>query len=528
VGRGLDLTQRAYLLTDYAVGGSSKFGFFMQTAWRPLDLTTKPLWVDHWTVNLDYYSARGPAIGTELAYQFGQGEWPRHEGQINAYYINDSGDEDDTDRPVPKQSRGRVHWQHRYQANRDWRFDAEYYWLSDEGFLNEYFEDEFENEKTPESYLLARYLRDSTYVALLYKQQVNDFLTQVEQLPSVDLEVVGFPAGRLVYEGSTMLGEYDMELSDLLRPVPPDPPSLTRAHTEHKLSLPFSIGIFRIDPFVRALATWASDSAFADGSFGDSESRTGVGAGFMASTTFSRAFGLTSETFDLNRLRHIVIPYFGIENLSVSGADAADFIQMDTVDTIDSGTQGVVGLRQRLQTKRLVDGDWRSVNWMELDVAYVNRSSDSVFAYLDQDYIRADFDMRLTERVSLHSRDNIIGLEDLPDILNAGFTLDYLPKWLFSMDYDYITDTSSTVTGEVSYELSDRYRLLVSEQYEFDSRGQGDDANLETRVVLRRLLDQWVLDMGIHHEKANDEFAFIIAFGPKGWGVFQDTRRAGR
>ncbi len=522
---GTDLTQRAYLLTDYAVGSTSKFGVFMQTTWRPLDVTTPPAWVDDWTVQLDYYSKRGPAVGTEFAYSFGGPGYPRHSGEFFGYYVNDHADEDDTGLPVPQTNRGKAHWRHRTFASPEWRVDAEYYYLSDEGFLNEYFEDEFEDEKTPESYLLARYLKDSTYLALLFKQQVNDFLTQLEHEPSADLEIIGLPLGRLVYEGTIQAGGYDLEFSDLITPAPADPPSVTRAHTDHKLSLPFRIGIVRLDPFVRALATYASDSAMMGGTFGGSESRSGFGAGFTASTTFSRSFDVVSEAFDLNRLRHIVIPYVGFEALSVSGADPADFIQMDAVDTIDTGSQGTFGLRQRLQTKRMVDGRWQTVNWGRLDTELVMRSSDSVDPALDSDFLRADMELLLTEHIAVHSMDNVFGLDGQPDLINAGLTVDFLPDWALSVDYDFITDFASAVTVELNTRLSDRYRLLVRQQYEFDSRGTGKDTNLESRVVVRRILHEWLLDIGVSYEKANDEFAVIFGFGPKGWGFFSDRRR---
>ncbi|MFO7955721.1 MAG: LPS assembly protein LptD [Candidatus Brocadiia bacterium] len=522
---GTDLTERAYLLTDYALGSSDKFGFFVQTTWRPLDLTTKPAWVEDWFVNLDYYGSRGPAVGTELEYASPGRGYPEHEGRIRGYYVHDTGDEDDTELPVPREDRGRFHVEHRTQLNQDWRVDAEYYWLSDEGFLNEYFEEDFEQEKTPESYLLARYLRNSTYLALLYKGQVNEFLTQLEETPSATLEFLGLPYGRFVYDGTVQAGVFDQEISDLIIPAPPDPPSLARLHTDHMVSLPFSVGVLRFDPYVRALATYAEDSAFDGTDFGGSESRTGVGAGATVSSTFWRVYPAASEFFDLNRLRHILIPYAGVETLSVSGADSADFIQMDAVDIIDSGTETTVGLRQRLQTKRQTDGQWSSVNWIELDVAYVARSSDSVVQSLDEDFVRADFEWQVTDSVSLHSRDNRLGLDNLPDVVNFGALLNFRPAWSLGLDYDRIEDVSTTVTASLLCELSRRYMLLVFQQFELDSAGTGQNRNMETRVVIRRLLDQWVLDLGVHFEESNDEFALIFGFGPRGWGLYTDPRR---
>ncbi|MCD6415577.1 MAG: LPS assembly protein LptD [Planctomycetes bacterium] len=525
---GTDLTNRSYLVTDYALGSSSKFGTFMQTTWRPLDIVGAPPWIKDWTANLDYYSARGPGIGSELTYESTGPGYPHHEGMARFYYVQDSKDEDDTGLPVPKSNRGRLHVRHRVQLDPNWRIDGELYWLSDEGFLNEYFNADFEDEKTPETYLLARYLHDSTYASLLVKRRLNSFLTQVQSAPSADVEMMALPLGRFVYDGSLSAGRYDLEFSDLLTPSPPDPPQMTRFHTQQRLSLPFSWGILRLDPSVRVLATRTDSGAYNGASFAGSKSRTGVGAGLSASTTFSRTFPTQSKLLGLNRLRHVVIPYVQFETLSVSGAASSEFVQMDQVDQIDSGSVTTIGLKQRFQTKRWRDEQWRSIDWMELDLAYVKRSSDSVNMLLDEDYISADMEMRLTDHVSLHSRDNRFGLENLRDVWNFGMSLDWAPGLKADLDYDRIEGVSSTFTTGLYYPLSDRYALLLDERYEFDSAGTGNSKSLESELVIRRLLDQWVLDVGFHHKKAGGESAVIFGFGPKGWGIFRDLRRAAR
>ncbi len=526
---GTDLTQRAYLLENYALGTSKKYGFFVQTAWRPLDLASAPpTWVESWLVNLDYYSDRGPGIGTELAYQFGKDGLPQSKGDLTAYFVSDSASKDSTGLPVPRSDRGLVHLRHRTQFSPDWRADLEYYWISDMGFLREFFEYNFQNEKVPESYLLARYLHNSTYLALLYKQQVNDFVRQVEETPSLDLEVSGFPLGPLVYEGQVTGGIYDLEPSSLVSPTPANPPSLGRLHTEHSVALPFMLAFLRIDPSLRVLATWASEGVDAMGNFTGSPSRTGVGAGITASTTLSRVYDVTSELFDLNRLRHIIIPYVDLQTLSVSGSPSADFIQMDHIDAIDSMTQATIGLRQRLQTKRMKNGEWTPVNWLDSRLALVTQSSDSADKTLDDTYLTWDIDFLLNDHVSLHSWDNRVGGSNSPDVINAGILFDFLPTFTLGLDYDYITNVSSVVTLDLFYKLSDRYQLLLKQQSNLNSQASGSNKSLETYLVLRRLLHEWVLDIGVHYEQATNEFAVVFGFGPSGWGLYKSPRRAGR
>jgi len=526
---GYDLSRRHFLLTDIAGGSSDKFGAYLQTAWAPLDVIPGQFeWIGDWDLFLDYYSDRGPAIGSELAYAF-DGAGISNEGRIRAYYVQDTGDEDDTGLPVPRTDRGRFHVEHRSQLSPAWRVDAEYYHLSDSGFLNEYFEDDFEEEKTPESYVLLRMLAGSTYMGLLYKDGANDFITEVAQRPELAVEFVGVPLGRLVYEGAVRTGRFDLEPDDELMPEPLDPPELTRTHTDHRLSVPFTAGMLRLDPFARAVGTWAGEAVMSDGTFGGSADRVLVGGGVDASTTFWRVFGGRSDALQLNRLRHIVTPHAGIERLShASGDHSGRFIQMDATDALDSGTVTTVGLRNRLQTKRLRKGEWRSVDWMELDVTYVEQDSDSVSEALDRDFVRADFELRLTDRVRLHSRDNRVAVGDGADVLNAGMTVDFLPRWALSLDFDRISDLNSTLTSELTCRLSDRYDLILYEQYELDSRGTGREKNLETRVTLRRIFHQWALDLGLKIEEANDDVALLIGFGPLSWGIFSGSRGSAR
>lgn len=521
-----DLSQPSFLLSRIGFGSSQKFGTFFLTTWRPQDLMPGDVeWIDDWELYVDYYSDRGTAFGTELDYEFDSG---RHDGRIRWYSISDQADEDDTGKPVPRTDRGRFHVEHRSCLTPSLRADAEYYWLSDAAFLKEYFENDAREEKDPETYALLRYLRNSTYVGLLYKEQVNDFLTQVTAKPELVVRVIGLPVGRLVYEGELRTGRYDLEYDDEMKSPPPEPPELTRTHTEHKLSLPFSWGIFRLDPFIRAVATWASKGEEAPGTFAGSVHRGMTGAGFNASTTLSRTFGLRSTLLDLNMLRHIMIPYMRYEKVSASGDKSPEFIQMDLVDALDTSKTTTFGLRNRVQTKRLRGEKWVSVDWMEFDIAYVEGTSDSVMASLDQDFVRTDFEWRTTEHFHLHSRDNRIAVGSGADIINAGMKLDYSPGWVASLDYDRRTDTNSTLTGKLTWPLSDRYELILYEQYELDSRGAGQSTNLDTQVIIRRFLHKWVLDLGLRIDESNDETAILFGFGPVGWGTFSGVRWPGR
>jgi len=459
---GLDLTRESYLLRSVEVGSSNKFGPFARTVWRLGDLMVTPQWLDRWEVNLDYYSDRGPAVGTEIGYDLRTAAGHQHAGDITAYYVKDTKDADATGLPVPDEDRGRFRVQHRTEWNEHWRTDLEYYYLSDAGFLDEYFEEEFEEEKLPESYIFLRYRKDSTWAGVLFKGQVNDFLPQLEEKPSAEIRWIGLPLSGWVYEGGLVAGLYDVEPSSLLAAA--DPPQLYRIHTEHKLSRPFSMGAIRFDPYVQVLGTTASKGAPVGGSYSGSQQRFGIGGGIYASTDFSRSYDVSSKLLKLNRLRHIITPYVAVETLHVTGEGSADFVQMDEIDAIDNLSQFSAGIRQRLQTKRGGPGAWKTVNFVMLDVDFVSRSSDSVTYMGDDRFVEVDLIVRLTDRITLHSLDNRLSLSGGTDVVNLGASMDFSPAARLILDYDQISDVSSAVSAELLCRLSDRWTLGVLER----------------------------------------------------------------
>ncbi len=526
LGRG-----EGFLLASSVLGSSIKFGPFLKTRWRPGHVGLAPDWVEDWLVHLDYYGARGPGLGTELQYGFGSPGGPRHSGVLDAYYLQDSGEEDDTGLPVSRADRGRFWLQHRAQWDERWRTDVELYWLSDSGFLNEYFEGDFEGKKAPENYLFTRYRRDTFWGGLLFSGRLNEFLTRLEEQPSLELQWIGVPTGPLVHYTSFEAGLYDLEVSNELAMA--DPPSLVRAHAEHRISRPLSVGFVRLDPFVRALVTWASIGAPSGGLQSGSLSRVGGGGGVRASADFSRSYDIRSKLFALNRLRHVLTPFAELELLPFMSADSEDFIQLggqdpwprggggapagtDRVDGIDRRGELRVGLRQRLQTKRRRGDALRTVDWIELDAALVSRSDDSVAVVRDDDYLDVDFNWLLRPGLTFFSRDNRISLEGGTDVYNLGTALTLRKQTRLLFGYHYVGNLSSSVSATLTGRLSDRYSLSLLETFELGSRGTSEAENLETDVTLRRFLHKWILDLRVRYDKANEDMVILLVFSPMG------------
>ncbi len=522
-----------YLLRSVSVGSSDKYGMFVRTRWRLRNLGWDPDWMTEFGGRLDYFGDRGVGAGLELGYDFEAFD-AKHHGLLRTYYVHDSKEKDDNGRLVPKEDRGRAWWEHHTTWNEQWSTDAEFYWLSDSGFLSEYFEEDFDTLRAPESYIYSRYAQNTVWAGFTYKQQVNDFITQVEEMPSGELQIIGSPLGDFVYDATFDAGVYDLEISDELTAA--DPPAFFRGHTDHRLSLPFSWGGVHFDPFVRAVGTWAGEGVKSSGRFGGSELRLGGGGGIRASMDLSRNFGVNSSTLQLNRLRHIMTPYVEAETLQVStGSDK--FIQLggrdpwprqgngprphtDLVDGIDDLTEVRVGMRHRLQTKRRNSekAPWNSVDWIDLDAAVVVRSTDSVRVPEDDNYIDLDFAWEVLDWWRITSEDNRFSLQDGVDVLNLGTSVDLTDEAVFGLAFHHISGESKNVGGYIRADLSDRYSLTVQESYEFDAGGSGGTSNIDTRVVLQRYFHMWVGSLIFRHDSGDQgNNTLMINFAPRGF-----------
>ena len=104
-----------------------------------------------------------------------------------------------------------------------------------------------------------------------------------------------------------------------------------------------------------------------------------------------------------------------------------------------------------------------------------------------------------------------------------------MPAWTLGLDYDSISNLGSTLTGDLFYKLSDRYELILKQQFRLSSvpGGLTGKSNMQTIFILRRLLHEWVLDVGINYSQATSNFGVIFGFGPAGWGAFKNPQRGG-
>jgi hypothetical protein len=301
------------------------FGFSVQSAWslRGLGLPI-PGGVDA-DLQLDYFSERGPAIGTLFDYKQEGGLFgvpTLNDGFGQFYYINDSGDDNlglgRRNLNVPDDNRGRAMWRHRTDFDdgnwitNTW-LNAELGYVSDRNFREQYFENEWDRDKDQETLVNLNHQYDNFTASGLIRTRLNDFEYQTDWLPRIDVTLLGEPLlnNWLTWSSHSSIGygrirpaEPPPDPNDPFQPLPFFPEvSGTVATTRHELDLPLNVGPVNIVPYLLGEASyWQEDMT------GGELSRLYGSAGVKGSVMFWNAWPeIRDPLLGLNGLAHKMI-----------------------------------------------------------------------------------------------------------------------------------------------------------------------------------------------------------------------------
>ena len=157
-----------------------------------------------WDLDLDYLSERGFGFGTGVEYDrdtffalAGPTKRPRSTpGSSTTTATTTSASAAATSCPK-KTFRGRAFWNHRQHLVGglldDWTVQGEVGWLSDRTFLEQYYEDEWDNNKDQLTGVRLKRTFDNQSLSLEANGRLNDFFTQTQWLPRLDHYWLGQP-----------------------------------------------------------------------------------------------------------------------------------------------------------------------------------------------------------------------------------------------------------------------------------------------------------------------------------------------
>ncbi len=529
-------------------GHDRTYGTSLETRWflsRILGLR-EPEGTDA-SLALDYYGDRGMGGGAEVSY-----ERDTCFGSVLGYVIDDHG----LDRlgrarkgiEVPDETRGRFKLQHRHFLPYSWQLTAEVSYLSDKNFLEQYYRSEFNVGKEQETLLHVKRIEDNWGLALLGKTRINDFMDQVEEVPTAEYHLTGQSLfdDRLTFFSDNQVSRYRYRFSPE-NPLSEPDEFFTFTGTRNELDMPLMLGSSKIVPFVAGTFGYDDGAGFQteiDGEPAQSEDVIWVGeAGARMSTQpFWCVYpGVESGLLDLHQLRHIIRPSITAVTYTESDAVAE---QRDTLN---------LEIAQRWQTKRGPAGRQRTVDWLALDVdfVWVNDSSDetagpdrfiwsrpfipmvnragTMIPPLDrratemfgprQNYVSTETILRLTDTTAVLS-DMYYDMQDgVIEQFNAGFSRLCWPDLSYYLGSRYLRNIDNTLgergshalTFVATYVLDPRYTAVFAEQYDLDY-----GSNIRTDLTLIRKYHRLNLALTFSIDESLDEQRIVLSLWPEG------------
>ncbi len=524
-----------------SAGYDGDFGYRIETKWDVFSLLSLEAPTGYTAdLSLDLFTDRGPAVGLDVDY-----ERDDYFGTFLGYGIDDRSDDHlgrSRDNERGGGSRGRATWRHRHYLPEDWQLTIEASYISDRGFLEEFFESEFDEGKQQESLLYVKKQRDHWAFTGLALWRLNDFFTQTERLPDFSFRFIGHSLGDVASWYSENRAGYvryraaEKELFLLLREGPDGPSSSATARVESRqeLTFPFGLGPVNIVPFVSLRGSaWGEsrDRSFLSPRGGYDGDGGGIGRlfatyGVRASTYFARVFpGVRNELMDLNGLRHVIKPEV-VAWASHSNRDPADLFPFDEgVERIDDFDGVLVGVHQRLQTKRGASDKRRVVDWITLDVDlglfnngagdYVtngfvsfSRPEDSI----PRNFINTALNWRINDSTLILGEMNYDLNDGEVDRLDLALQVDRTPRFSYGLDYRFIEETDSNLLGfELNYRADEKHAFAVRELFDLE-RGRTHDFS----VTYIRKYPRWYVALVFELDEAEDNAGVSLSIWPEG------------
>ena len=501
-------------------------------------------------------------------------------GEAFAYLIWDNGEDRlttgariDRDNEI----RGVVTIENRWDLGDGWSVFAEGTYISDENFIDSFFEPQAETRREFVSSLYARNIDDNAVFDVEARGSFNNFIAneyllqsqgyQVQKFPEASYARIAEPLGIVSYTGEARVGlmnlrfseptlaEYGLDtderadaafpglgpedsLRDALRAAGYTGDTIARFDTRHEVEVPLAAGPVNIVPFAVGRFT-AYDTDFrefrdAAGSDTDDEYRLWGAIGLRAATSLVRVDDTArSELWDVDRIRHVLEPNATIWQAGTTVEQDEYPIYDPEVESLIDGLLIRAGVRSTWQTMRGPDADKRSVDWITLDLNYTYSSADtqidSPFGRFIEarpelsnagEYFSADAAVRLTDAVTVvgdfvqNTEDNKTARASGGVQIDHGFGFATYAEARYLDGYD-----NARVNAGARYELTRKYAVALYGAYDFNR-----SVFQNVGATFTRRFPQWTLAMGLDLDNITDDVSFSVVLRPVGFGG-EDRRR---
>ena len=540
-----------------------------------------------WDVSLDLLSKRGVGWGSTYEYE----NRPFFSlpgsatGSLDLWGIKDDG-LDNLGRGrqglIPeKKFRGHAIWQHRHQFDTGWQLTGEIGWLSDRSFQEQYYEQDWDEQKDTTTALELKQTRDNQSVSIRGEARINNFFTQTQWLPKFDHYWLGqsLLSDHLTWYEHTSLAYANIGLGG----APSDPVLAAqwkrlpwefnvrgeRLITRHEIDAPFELGYVKFVPFALGeLGHWGADVN------GNAIDRAYFQAGVRASVPFWAIYpNVRDPLFNLNGLAHKVV--FDAEySFADSNRNHDQFPLYDSLDddaieefrrrlffttfggvlpgqvpqkynavryALRSGIQNHVtsptmeivddlevvrvGMKHRWQTKRGAPGREHIVDWLTFDMNaswFPKPARDNfgeVFGLLDY-----DLRWHLGDRFTVVSD----GAADLfgggLQTVSGGIIINRPDRGNGYVGFRSVRGpfTANVLTGSYAYRMTPKWVMNGSASVDLSNTG-----NIGQTFSMTRVGESLLVTVGVHADSAKHNVGLNFMIEPRFLPTSQLLRKTG-
>ncbi len=479
-------------------GHSTDWGWYMLSS-KTFSLTKNI----NLRLHADYYSKRGFGGGGDVFYGF---ETLRTTGIVKLYGIQDryspassninSEGQDNPYRDRQKKNRYRISVRNRTDFDDYSSVILQYHKFSDEFFLHDFFEQEYRAEIQPRSYGVITRNTERLGLFAHANVQTNNFYDTTEALPQLRFDWNRQRIGRskLFYESQTGAANFKkISASD------DTTEEAWRFDTFHELSLPFRWNEVQIVPSVGLRPTYYSSHKD-----GGAKVRFNASAGIDFKTQYARTYDWSGELLgmEFNKIRHIAEPSIGFHDTESFGPKVKKLYQFDPIDELGDRREMVIGLENRIQTKRLYKGEMKRVDVVSLNTyLFFNAKTDrpGIEEMVGFTTFRTEVTFRPYDWLAFEL-ENDFNLKSMEvDVSNFDLILSYKDRFSILLGHRYVADvgpmqSSNQVVVDVNVKLNSRWEAGGYARAEL-SKGHLEEWELR---MTRDLSCGWFLDLGLN------------------------------
>ena len=432
-------------------GKNSKWGVFALTSYR-YDVDKD----NAFTLRLDERQHWGMGEGLDYKYStdnFGQ-------GLLKTYYTHQR-DRDRNETLKGEEDRYRVQLRHRWDINDNVTAIAEFHKLNDSEIIKDFFyREEYDRESSPDSYIYLLNSQPEYASSFLTRKRVNRFQSVTERLPEFrfdlkDQALSGFP---VYFKTDTTLTNLTSKTASSATDS-----DVIRFDTYNKLTSPLRLADFlSVAPFIGTRDTFYSKDINGD----EDKFRTAFYAGVDMSTKFFKTYESSGKFLgvEYNKLRHIITPTVEYEYIHSPSTVPANLQQFDDIDNVARKNAFTLGLENRLQTKRLLDGKLSTY-----DLGYFLVTGD--YSYKPENgsrFSNVKGDLELTPYNWLRIESDTQYDPESRDFQdwNLDCYVENGDDWRVGFGSRYWQDTEHELTSELFYKLNSEWSFRLFGRYD--------------------------------------------------------------